>query len=81
MNLGRIRPYLKILRFDSWQGWLFIFLFGSILSIGVVDVVTIGVVSIVILVWVVAQRKELIFSSIDKDGAYVHDRNGCSGHL
>jgi 4-hydroxybenzoate polyprenyltransferase len=31
LNLGRIRPYLKILRFDSWQGWMFIFLFGSVL--------------------------------------------------
>jgi 4-hydroxybenzoate polyprenyltransferase len=31
LNLGKIRPYLKILRFDSWQGWMFIFLFGSVL--------------------------------------------------
>lgn len=31
MNLNKIRTYLKILRFDSWQGWLFIFLFGSVL--------------------------------------------------
>jgi 4-hydroxybenzoate polyprenyltransferase len=31
LNLREIRPYLKILRFDSWQGWMFIFLFGSVL--------------------------------------------------
>jgi 4-hydroxybenzoate polyprenyltransferase len=31
LNLGKIQPYLKILRFDSWQGWMFIFLFGSVL--------------------------------------------------
>lgn len=31
MNLRTIQHYLKILRFDSWQGWMFIFLFGSVL--------------------------------------------------
>ena len=31
MNLQKIQPYLKLLRFDSWQGWMFIFLFGSVL--------------------------------------------------
>lgn len=31
MNLRGIRHYFKILRFESWQGWMFIFLFGSVL--------------------------------------------------
>lgn len=31
MTLGGIRHYFKILRFESWQGWMFIFLFGSVL--------------------------------------------------
>ena len=31
MNLRTIQHYLKILRFDSWQGWIFIFLFGRVL--------------------------------------------------
>lgn len=31
MNLRTIQHYWKILRFDSWQGWMFIFLFGSVL--------------------------------------------------
>ena len=31
MNLRGIKHYFKILRFESWQGWMFIFLFGSVL--------------------------------------------------
>ncbi len=30
-NLGKIRAYVKLLRFDSWQVWLFNFLLGCIL--------------------------------------------------
>jgi geranylgeranylglycerol-phosphate geranylgeranyltransferase len=31
LNLQTIQHFWKILRFDSWQGWMFIFLFGSVL--------------------------------------------------
>jgi 4-hydroxybenzoate polyprenyltransferase len=31
VNLGKIRAYVKLLRFDSWQVWLFNFLLGCIL--------------------------------------------------
>lgn len=31
LNLRTTQNYWKIIRFDSWQGWMFIFLFGSVL--------------------------------------------------
>ncbi len=53
----------------GFQPELISFLFGNILAIGTVDVVTVAILSAIILTWLFIWKKELTFVSLDRDGA------------